>query len=482
MIALSAVLASSGTAAASQSLTYQQNAAHTGATSEPGLDPPFARRWAVDLGQATSYPVIADGRVFVVVRNASTYGTQLFALDAGDGHTLWQKSLGGTYYWSGIAYGGGRVYAVNGDGLLVALSRDGRPDLVASARPVLLQLRAGVSGRDGVRRRCGQRRHPLRRRRRHGRRALERRRVLRRSLLARDRRRARACRLRVPQRLRVRRGGGQPALEQQRRLHGRRRPHDGGRRRARLRARRRRRQDPRRGERRRARGVHLDDGDRHLRRHRVRAARRHARGARGPGDDRPLELQRRRDRRLGAPVAPMGWPRDTARRGVRHRGHDAAARAGGAGARAPARLPRRGHDAAVAHRAAGLRPDRGRLRTRRQRPARRRRRPRGRPDRPPPLAAAIAADPGIAEVSRRAGRPHVRRGRPGRRADHGPSPRPPARPSTDCARRCSGGAGRQPGHGPRRRPGGGLRRPRPPRPGAAALVHRGRRRCCRSSC
>ena len=121
MIALTAVLATSGTAVASQSLTYQQNAAHTGTTTEPGLDPPFARRWAVDLGQPTSYPVIADGRVFVVARNVSTYGTQLYALDARDGRTLWQKSLGGTYYWSGIAYGAGRVYAVNGDGLLAAL-------------------------------------------------------------------------------------------------------------------------------------------------------------------------------------------------------------------------------------------------------------------------------------------------------------------------------------------------------------------------
>jgi outer membrane protein assembly factor BamB len=121
VIALTAVLVTSGTAAASQSLTYQQDAAHTGATTEPGLDPPFARRWAVDLGQPTSYPVIAGGRVFVVARNESTYGTQLFALDARDGRTLWQKALGGSYYWSGIAYGAGRVYAVNGAGLMAAL-------------------------------------------------------------------------------------------------------------------------------------------------------------------------------------------------------------------------------------------------------------------------------------------------------------------------------------------------------------------------
>jgi outer membrane protein assembly factor BamB len=121
LLVVLAVLAPGAGAGAAESTTYQLDAAHTGATSEPGLDPPFARRWAVDLGQPTSYPVIAGGRVFVVARNASTYGTQLYALDAGDGHTLWQKSLGGTYYWSGIAYGGGRLFAVNGDGLLMAL-------------------------------------------------------------------------------------------------------------------------------------------------------------------------------------------------------------------------------------------------------------------------------------------------------------------------------------------------------------------------
>ncbi|HET8953480.1 MAG TPA: hypothetical protein VFN44_23360, partial [Solirubrobacteraceae bacterium] len=80
LLVLIAVLAPGGSAGAAQSTTYQLDAAHTGATSEPGLDPPFARRWAVDLGQPTSYPVIAGGRVFVVVRNVSTYGTQLFAL------------------------------------------------------------------------------------------------------------------------------------------------------------------------------------------------------------------------------------------------------------------------------------------------------------------------------------------------------------------------------------------------------------------
>ena len=86
---------------------------------------------------------------------------------------------------------------------------------------------------------------------------------------------------------------------------------------------------------------------------------------------------------LGPAVAPVGCPRWTARGRVRHRCHCPAARSGGAGDRAPPWLPRRGDDAAVAHGAAGVRPDRGRLRTRRQRSAGHRGRRGGRPHHSP---------------------------------------------------------------------------------------------------
>jgi hypothetical protein len=99
----------------------QLNAAHTGATVEPGLDPPFARRWAVDLGQPASFPLIGDGRVFAVARNESDYGTQLYALAASDGRVLWRRAVAGSYYWTGIAYGQGKVYVVSFDGPIQAL-------------------------------------------------------------------------------------------------------------------------------------------------------------------------------------------------------------------------------------------------------------------------------------------------------------------------------------------------------------------------
>ena len=94
----------------------------------------------------------------------------------------------------------------------------------------------------------------------------------------------------------------------------------------------------------------------------------------------------------------------------------------------------------------------------------------------PALASAVAADPGIAEVSRPDRVSDGGRGRPRRRTDHRAPVRGHPRDHRPVAvGGVAGGPGRQPCPRPRRRPGGGLRRPRSPRPGPAAVVHRGRR-------
>jgi outer membrane protein assembly factor BamB len=69
-----------------------------------------------------SYPLIADGRVFVTVADIPNfaYGTTLYALDQATGATLWSQTISGTYYWSNAAYDAGRVFVVNFDGLLRA--------------------------------------------------------------------------------------------------------------------------------------------------------------------------------------------------------------------------------------------------------------------------------------------------------------------------------------------------------------------------
>src|ERR1044072_3740437 len=99
------------TVSAQQARNFQIDATHTGSITTDDLTPPLKQRWAVDFGQNISYPLIADGKVFVTVRNASS-GTTLYALDATNGAQLWSFSLGGFSQWSGLCYENGRVVAV----------------------------------------------------------------------------------------------------------------------------------------------------------------------------------------------------------------------------------------------------------------------------------------------------------------------------------------------------------------------------------
>src|SRR5688572_30114286 len=103
-----------------QARNFQIDATHTGAISVTGLTPPLTQKWVVNFGRPISYPLIADGRVFVTVKNASGQGTTLFALNAANGSTLWSSNLGGSFFWSGSCYENGRVFALNGSGLLQA--------------------------------------------------------------------------------------------------------------------------------------------------------------------------------------------------------------------------------------------------------------------------------------------------------------------------------------------------------------------------
>ncbi|MER8267002.1 PQQ-binding-like beta-propeller repeat protein [Streptomyces griseus] len=104
------------------STTYQINARHDGNLVDAGVGaPPLSRKWSRDLGGDVSYPVVAGGRVFVTAASQDGYGTVLHALDANTGENVWEPvDLGGTYWWSALAYGGGRLYAQNPDGVLTA--------------------------------------------------------------------------------------------------------------------------------------------------------------------------------------------------------------------------------------------------------------------------------------------------------------------------------------------------------------------------
>ncbi len=99
------------------------NASHDGRSCTT-LSPNLGERWSVVLNGPTSYPVIADGKVFVTTSHAGPgYGGWLYALDAATGATVWGPvPLAGTYFYFPLAYDAGRVFVNNFDGKVVAFS------------------------------------------------------------------------------------------------------------------------------------------------------------------------------------------------------------------------------------------------------------------------------------------------------------------------------------------------------------------------
>ena len=100
-------------------VAYRINPAHTGLQAANLTSRHLGKRWSRDLGGPVSYPLVAGGKVFVTVANVGSYGSVLVALDEKTGRTVWGPiDLGGTYGFSGAAYDQGKVFVVNGDGLL----------------------------------------------------------------------------------------------------------------------------------------------------------------------------------------------------------------------------------------------------------------------------------------------------------------------------------------------------------------------------
>lgn len=85
-------------ATASNAVAYQIDPRHDGDQPASALHvSALTREWSVTLGQKgsydveagdVSYPIIAAGRVFVTVENASSYGGRLYALRAATGARL----------------------------------------------------------------------------------------------------------------------------------------------------------------------------------------------------------------------------------------------------------------------------------------------------------------------------------------------------------------------------------------------------------
>ena len=120
------LMASSVATFASQpAVAYQIDPAHTGSQND-GLTPPLVQRWSRELGISTStisYPLIVEGKVFVLVDNGiNNNGTNLYALDQATGATVWGpfEDKIGHFSFAGLAYDAGRVFVLNYDGVLRA--------------------------------------------------------------------------------------------------------------------------------------------------------------------------------------------------------------------------------------------------------------------------------------------------------------------------------------------------------------------------
>lgn len=97
-----------------------------------GIVFPAAPAWSVQLSGTASYPLIAEGKVFLTATGTSSgtgYGTRLHALNAQTGAAAWPAvDIPGTYFWSAATYEDGRVFVMNYDGLLRAFNAaDGTP-------------------------------------------------------------------------------------------------------------------------------------------------------------------------------------------------------------------------------------------------------------------------------------------------------------------------------------------------------------------
>nr|MDQ3981479.1 PQQ-binding-like beta-propeller repeat protein [Actinomycetota bacterium] len=107
------------------SVTYQVDTAHSGQLGDSILTPPLRKLWSTELGEGISYPLVADGKVFVTVGASSDDApTAVYALDASTGTIAWFRDFGERPHWTGAAYDDGKVFVLTNGGILLALDAD----------------------------------------------------------------------------------------------------------------------------------------------------------------------------------------------------------------------------------------------------------------------------------------------------------------------------------------------------------------------
>jgi outer membrane protein assembly factor BamB/N-acetylneuraminic acid mutarotase len=108
-----------------ESVAFQNNVAHDGSDPASPLVPPLTVKWRHNFSaggvSCISYPLIAEGRVFVTTTTSVPDGIEtLMALDARTGSTIWSANVSGTFGFANAAYDSGRVFVVNFDAVVKA--------------------------------------------------------------------------------------------------------------------------------------------------------------------------------------------------------------------------------------------------------------------------------------------------------------------------------------------------------------------------
>jgi outer membrane protein assembly factor BamB len=101
-------------AATDEAVTYQINPAHTGAINTKDVFAPLSIKWSVNLSASVSYPLIADGMVFVLTGDSNVGAINLYALDLESGNILWGPVVvsNNFYWWAAAAYDNHTVFVV----------------------------------------------------------------------------------------------------------------------------------------------------------------------------------------------------------------------------------------------------------------------------------------------------------------------------------------------------------------------------------
>lgn len=115
----------SGVATASQPTTtataYQVDAGHNGMQTD-NITPPLALKWTNTLAGNASYPLIAGGKVFVTAITSQGEGL-LYAFHLSTGKTAWGPiDIGNAGYFAAATYDSGKIFTLNGAGILLAFS------------------------------------------------------------------------------------------------------------------------------------------------------------------------------------------------------------------------------------------------------------------------------------------------------------------------------------------------------------------------